>query len=201
MTEYAAYGWARDRDIRSRLRYELQAQHADETDVLIVEEMGLCQGAARVDLGIINGKFIGYEIKSPRDTLNRLPHQIEVYGRSLDVVKLITCDAHLPAVLELVPSWWGVINLRINDGEAEFQEVQPSEANPALDARALVQLLWRSEALALLIERGLDQGLRRMRKQILWDRLCESLSLEELHAAVRQALKSREGWSTAELLR
>lgn len=200
MTSVAPKTWARDADIREVLRSKLRSDHSGEDDVLLVEEMGLCQGDARIDLGVINGYFIGYEIKSPRDTLERLPHQVSIYSRTLDEVTVVTCLEHVEGVLELVPEWWGVKLVEGGEAGVTFNLMRAPARNPNPDPTALVQLLWRDEALSVLEERGLDRGVRSKPKQAMWDRLVECLEWEELHFAVRHRLKTREGWTTAQRL-
>ena len=65
----------RDCDIRKALRKRLEEAHKGESGTRIVEEFGLCQGRARIDVAVFNGFINGFEIKSARDTLKRLPGQ------------------------------------------------------------------------------------------------------------------------------
>ena len=46
-------------------------------------------GAARVDIAVINGHIRGVEIKAEADSLERLPRQVEAYGRVVDRATLI----------------------------------------------------------------------------------------------------------------
>ncbi len=59
----------REIDIRLALRAKLEKLHPGESDTLLGQELGLCQGFARVDLAVVNGTVHGYEIKSEQDTL------------------------------------------------------------------------------------------------------------------------------------
>ena len=74
----------RDADIRRALVQRLRAARPDPVTDRIWPEMSLALGASRVDVCVINGTLSGYEIKSPRDNLDRLPSQVEHYGRVLD---------------------------------------------------------------------------------------------------------------------
>ncbi len=94
----------RDRDIRQTLRQDLTAKHADEPDTLIVDELALCQGMARVDMAVVNGFLSGYEIKSDKDTLTRLPAQCFAYNRVFDYVVIVTATNHLANVLSVLPN-------------------------------------------------------------------------------------------------
>ena len=79
----------KDIDIRQVLLKKLSAEYRYDPDTIIIEELGLCQGEARIDLALVNGFIHGYEIKSERDTLERLPSQIEIYCRTLDTVTIV----------------------------------------------------------------------------------------------------------------
>ena len=58
----------RDKDIRIALIEEINNLNIGN-NYRIVEELSVCDGEARVDVALINGKLCGYEIKSDRDTL------------------------------------------------------------------------------------------------------------------------------------
>jgi hypothetical protein len=60
----------------------------------IVEEMGIA-GEARVDIALIGDHLHRFEIKSERDSLRRLPAQVEVYSRVFDYVTLVVDTRHL----------------------------------------------------------------------------------------------------------
>src|SRR3954469_15133629 len=101
-------GHMRDIDARRALRQEVKRRHQGETDTLVVEELGVCQGVARVDFAVINGSIHGYEIKSERDTLVRLPAQSDAYSRALEFVTIVAAQNHLHKVVEAIPDWWGI---------------------------------------------------------------------------------------------
>jgi len=199
MSNELGTSWARDADIRESLRWLIRNLHRDDTagDAIIVEEMGLCETQARLDLGVINGRFIGYEIKSPRDNLSRLPGQVDVYSRTLDQVEVVTCEAHLAGVLDLVPDWWGVMLVAPAIVGFEFHVEREARENPGWDPMSLVQLLWRDEALEILAALGKDRGVRSKSKWYVWDRLVSSVDAKQLHGIVLGRVKTREGWLTA----
>jgi len=184
----------RDRDIRVVLRRELKDCFGSDPDTLILEEMGLCQGSARIDMAVVNGSINGYEIKSAQDTLERLHSQQKIYSRIFDTVTLIIAGNHLAALEGLVPSWWGILEAEEVNGNVKLREVRPSRENPSIDPSALVQLLWRDEALQVLEEKGLAKGLRSKPRRFLWQKITESLTIDEIRDAVSLTLKRREGW-------
>src|ERR1700712_292570 len=99
----------RDFDVRSAVRQRLQALHADDPNTRIVEEMGVWSGSVRIDLAVINGELAGYELKSDRDTLERLPLQSRLYSRVFDRVTLVASGRHLDKATIRIPDWWGVV--------------------------------------------------------------------------------------------
>lgn len=184
----------RDYDIRQTLRVELQAAHADEPDTLIVEELGLCEGRARADFAVVNGAMNGYEIKSERDTLERLPRQREFYARCFDRVFIVVATRHVDKVIKAVPSWWGIIRAESRDGKIGFATIREASANENVNAEAIVQFLWRNEALDILSQLGLATGLRTKRRRDLWAALVHSLPPAELARRVREKIKARGDW-------
>ncbi len=187
----------RDRDVREVLRSRLREQHEGEPDTLVVEEMGLQQGSARVDVAVINGYINGFEIKSAKDTLVRLPRQVELYSTTFDYVTVLSASRHVAAVMTVIPSWWGVIEAKLVNGKIAFDLTRDSLRNSDVDPYSLVQLLWREEALDVLSHLGLDGGIRTKPRRVLWKRLASEVELDTLAAIVRRKLKNRQNWTTA----
>lgn len=185
----------RDRDIRSALKLRLRQEHGNESDTLLLDELGLCTGNARVDVAVVNGAINGFEIKSERDTLQRLPHQVEIYSRTLDTVTIVVGGNHLENVLNLVPEWWGVERAYYGDGDSIlFEPLRPALKNTSVDAYSLVQLLWRDEALKILTQLNLEKGMLSKPRKAIWKKLAESNSVAELNEFVRRELKARINW-------
>lgn len=184
----------RDADVRAAVRQMLAEEHAGYEDTKIVEEMGIWSGSVRIDVAVINGQLTGYELKSDRDTLDRLPAQAELYSRVFDKVCLVVGSRHAGKARRMVPRWWEVIVATTSKGEIRLNRVREGKPNPAQDPLLLAKLLWRSEALAALEQVGLAQGWRSKSADLLHQRLATSLAQPELSAVVRAALKSRQGW-------
>ena len=185
----------RDIDIRTSLHYMLQKEHENESDTIILDELGLCQGDARIDVAVVNGAINGYEIKSESDTLERLPRQREAYNRVFDTVTVLTASRFIEGLEDIIPEWWGVTRAEMkDDGKVEFLTYRQPQQNPNIDPLALAQLLWRDEAITILKERGLHKGLLSKPRQILWNALAQNLELRDLQDAVRKTLKARKRW-------
>jgi hypothetical protein len=190
-----------DRDLRRALLANLRRTFASDPSTLIVEEMGLCQGKRRVDVAVVNGLIHGYEIKSDADDLSRLPAQLAVYGAVLDRMTLVASPSHVGAASDLVPEWWGITIAEPGPArDVTLTAIRGATRNGQLDPNALVQLLWRDEAIALLRrhEPTSSPDLERRPRRFIWAALAEAIPVDDLGVAVRTALKARRDWRAAD---
>src|SRR3989338_4672282 len=95
----------------------------------IFEEFGVSHGTARIDFAIINGVMHGYEIKSDRDTLDRLPEQMKQYNTVFDKMTLVVGKKHLYHAVNTVPYWWGIILVKIEENKIIFQTIREDGEN------------------------------------------------------------------------
>jgi hypothetical protein len=187
-------GVLRDSELREAVHKRLLCHAWRSDDTLVVDELGVLHGAARVDIAVINGHIRGLELKAEADTLGRLPRQVDAYGQVVDRASLITTDRHLDGAIKLLPPWWGIVAAHTTASGVQFRRLRPERANPDVDIKALLALLWRSEALDLLLKlEGSDRAVRMTRKE-LYAELSTLLSKRELSAHVRSTLKSRQRW-------
>lgn len=181
----------RDGEIRAELSAALRRDHPDPIDTRIWPEMTVGLGASRVDIGVVNGALSGFEIKSDRDNLSRLPRQIEHYGRCLDFAWVVCGEKYLERAKSAVPSWWGVmVAIPGEVASVDLRVVRAASSNPNLDAFHVAQLLWRDEAHDALVDLGY-QPAAKARRWDLWDLLAASCELDELRSVVRERLKAR----------
>jgi hypothetical protein len=187
-----------DRDIRMALYETELARFSADPHSLLVDELGVCQGEFRIDVAVVNGALHGWEIKSDRDTLARLPGQAQAYSRVFDTVTLVVGETHLDDALALIPGWWGVLVASGRRSGAALDAVRAGGRNPAPDPLALAQLLWRDELVAILADLDAPKKLLRQPKWDLWPALAARLEVDELAARVRAALKARPEWRRAD---
>ena len=178
---------ARDIDVRSLLKQYLQADEEDDT--LLMDELGLCQGDVRVDVAVVNGELSGYEIKSPSDTLARWPKQRRIYSRVVDRAWLVAPIKTLDRAE--MPRWWGQIGVFDSDDKLALRMVRASQRNPKPDPLSIARLLWRDEAIELLKSAAAARGVSSKSRGFIWERVAETVELDNLRAAVRLALKKR----------
>ena len=162
----------KDGDLRTAALRRLLAHAQQCDDTLILEELGLTHGASRVDIAVINGHIRGVEIKAEADTLERLPRQVQAYGLVVDRATLIASERHLPAALDLLPAWWGVIAARrAANGSVVFRRLREERANRGTDAVSLARLMWRDEVHTVLSAMGCDPKILRQPRAALYAEL------------------------------
>lgn len=185
-----------DTIIREALVTRLTEECAAFPDHRIIPELGLWHGAARIDVAVVNGVLHGFEIKSDRDTLYRLPEQMRAYNAIFDQVTLVVGSKHFVDAFKLVPEWWGIKTAHVNeDGLVTFNTIRLPRNNPNQDDVSIARLLWRREALDLLEDLGKADGVRSKPREAIYQRLVESLELESLKKHVWNVLQSpRQDW-------
>jgi hypothetical protein len=185
----------RDADVRVAVRERLAGEHMGDGDTRVVEEMGIWNGAVRVDLAVINGELTGYEIKSARDTLTRLPAQAALYSAVFDRVHIVAAEKHVTRARDAIPRWWGIM---VATGSASskvaLEVMRPSRINRRLHPIQLARLLWRDEAIGILEHHNAARGIRSASREIVAARVVEALDLDGLRHEVRSCLKARRGW-------
>lgn len=184
----------RDLDLRRAVMDRLHQMHAGDADTRIVQEMGIWSGSVRIDIAVINGELHGFELKSPRDTLDRLPRQAALYNEVFDRVTLVVAERHAEKAAADIPDWWGISIVTESNASVVLTDKRTSGLNPDRRAIQIARLLWKAEALLILEARGLALGVRSKSSEAIAARLAEALTLDELRVEVRQALKAREKW-------
>ncbi len=181
--------------IRSTLKEDLKNRHAKDKKVRIIEELGVGHGVARIDIAVVNGIMYGYEIKSDRDTLQRLPEQMNVFNAVFDRLTLVVGKNHLYKAIHIVPDWWGITVAKVGtNGQMIFHAIREPENNQEQVRISIARLLWREEALQVLEERNKAKGIRSKPREFIYERLASVLDADSLKERVSALLISREDW-------
>lgn len=183
-----------DATIRRHFHQQVLRPYHLAADTLVLDELGLRHGKCRADIAVVNGHLIGYEIKSDEDSLRRLGAQVQIYSNVFDSASVITTIKHLDALQSQVPMWWRVILCRESSGGLCFEVVRDGGWNPSIDGIAIAQLLWKTEAVAVLQSFGESQQIARLRRSALYERLTTVIELPELQRCVRECLRARRNW-------
>jgi hypothetical protein len=185
----------RDRDMRAVILDKVLAAHVSDPDVRVIEELGIEHGTCRVDIAVVNGFIHGFELKSESDTLLRLPRQIEAYSRSLDRATLVVSQAHLKGAEALLPRWWGIkVVARTSRGSLKVSTHRGVANNPGLSLFHMAHLMWRSEVVACLKQRGASAKELGANRAALYQLFVDTAPSVEVRRQVREALKRRENW-------
>jgi hypothetical protein len=177
--------------LRERLRVGLTA------DAQIIEELGIEHGGARIDLAVVNGALIGYEIKSDFDSLDRLANQMHAYHRVFDELSIVTTGQFVEQIQQLLPAWWGILQADCDaEGAISLQLVRPPSLNPRQEVLSLLSLLWRDEAVALLRHRDAAKSTSKLTRAKLYAELAVVADLPTIRDWVSYALRHRQSWRT-----
>jgi hypothetical protein len=188
-----------DKQIRIALRNKVFRHYRLTPSALVLEEVGIRHGAARVDFLVVNGLLHGFELKSDRDNLSRLENQIQIFSSTLDRVTLVVGYRLVDKALRMVPEWWGVKLANLGKrGAIHFRDARTPKNNPCVEKEAVVKLLWQDQALQVLEELGADVGVRSKTRKEIYARLAECADLDLIRAKVRHFLSLQKGPQAAE---
>lgn len=180
--------------IRTALRPLAVASQSANDPVGVIEEFWLPKSNIRADLAVVGAGLHGFEIKSPRDSLRRLPGQIEAFGRVFDTCVAVLDEKHLAQALPVLPAWWGVVQVQEREPDVPYVSViRASKPNPAIDLDSLVRLLWKAEAAQALRSTGHEPDPRAGRVH-LWEQLLADAEPPAIAQAVHAALRNRTTW-------
>jgi len=189
-----------DVEIRQNFhRKILRRQHAHK-DTLVIDELGLNHGKCRADITVVNGRFVGYEIKSNNDSLRRLKEQVKSYNAIFDKISIVVGNRYINSIQNYIPEWWGVIvSTRGPRGAVNFDLIRKAQINKNIDPISIAQLLWRNEAEEILRQKKLSPRILRKPRTILYEYLVEILNICELRKFIREYFKKRRNWRCPEL--
>ena len=123
----------------------LLGRHSVNTAVMLTE---FRVGSCKADVVILNGTSAAYEIKSDRDSLDRLPAQVSAYLQAFAQVNVITSHRHIDSVIAIVPSEVGVLHLKARGRISPVRE--PIGNTARIDSSTLFDSLQLNEVKKVL---------------------------------------------------
>lgn len=185
----------RDQVVRAAFHKSvLKSAHEDPAS-FVVDELGLKNGEVRADIAVINGKMVGYEIKTDKDTLLRLSPQILAYNEVFDKAYIISGEKHLDKVRSLVPEWWGIYIIKpTGPDKCKFVCIRRGKLNRNKDAFGITQLLWKEEVKEIVESITNNYVKTRLTKYDLYDILVSNLDTNKITQLASKYLKKRVGW-------
>lgn len=184
-------------EIRESLKIWVNDKFALKENDILIDELGFfnrdkdstVDNSFRADLVLANGRLVGFEIKSEKDTLKRWEAQKVAYTNVFDEVWLCTHSKHLEKALQSTPNHIGVI---LVDNFKSLAVVRKSKKNHGMNnIYDLTGLLWREEIneLAKLYDIKIKS---RATKREARDILAKELSLEEVRDFTLHKIKVRK---------
>jgi len=123
----------------------LLGRHTLSTATLLNE---VRTGTAVADLTILNGTSTAYEIKSDRDSLKRLDHQVRNYRKVFATVNVIVNQSRVSETINRTPPDVGVLTL---SDKFTIQTIrQPIDSPHRTDPIAILDILRANEAITIL---------------------------------------------------
>ena len=102
-------------------------------DTIVIDEFSSSYSSARIDISVLNGSLHGYEIKSERDTLERLPKQIEYYTKIFEYITVVTTDKYTEKIIEIVPDFFGIFLIEKKKNKLKLKKIRNSKKNKNID--------------------------------------------------------------------
>jgi len=184
-----------DFEIRRSFHDKVLRRYHGAPNTLVVDELGLRHGSGRADIAVINGRLVGYEIKSDHDSLKRLRKQVDLYDAIFDSITIVVGVKHISAICRRVPRHWGVVLARVGKrGGIQFETKRRPSANRRVDLLSVAQLLWKAEALDMVREITSSSEILRVRRSQLYDYLSKNVPADQLRREVRFRLRARSNW-------
>lgn len=181
-----------ERDIKLALLERLRTQFPDGDKHLVLAEMDI-RGRGRVDVAVVGSYLEGWEIKSDRDSLRRLPQQVLVYSRVLSLAHLVVTEKHLKEAKRLLPPWWGIELAKPGYRCATLECVRRGRWNRCLDEIMVTGLLWKVDMVRLLREQGATKKRCRGTVAQLCRRVLADVPWPKIRAAVADRLRAKRG--------
>jgi hypothetical protein len=191
----------RDQVIRRAFHQTILKSAHEDADTLVVDELGLKNGEVRADIAVLNGKLVGYEIKTENDTLIRLSSQVEAYNEVFDKAFIIVSNNHLQKATNIIPEWWGIYSIIPKvEGEYFFECIRQAKLNRIQNSYSIAQLLWKAEALEVANELLLHNIKPKTSKHEIYDVISGTCTTKKLSQITIKYLKQRSNWRTDRIL-
>jgi len=157
----------------------------------------LCIGKSRADAILVReNKIVGFEIKSDKDNLLRLEAQMKDYTRFCDECYIVTGDKHLEEIPLVVPEFYGIIRIYLDEDEqARLEVVREAAKDPKESKRRKIKhqmsLLWRTE-ITRIAKANKVKPISKKSKPKIAMMLADNMEYDELRRAICEELMERD---------
>lgn len=124
-----------DKQIRRVLLREL----SKDEELEIYQEFVLPSSKARADIVTVGEIFTGYEIKSDKDSLQRLSTQIPEYDVYLEKNYIVVGEKYSSKIKDYIPEHWGIIVVSgseaedLENNQLKIKMIRKAKKNPLWD--------------------------------------------------------------------
>lgn len=178
----------KDADIRVILTRWLDDQYQDDPSTVFYEELAIPRPTSRADVAVVNGAFVGYEIKSDVDTTTRLPSQVKSYSHVFDRIYLVTTKNRKAHFSAFIPAWWGVIRV---DEDGSVKKIRAAKLNKKVNCVSVLYLLTVNELRHISKILGMNAP-RSLKKSQLIEEMSSKYKKSQVLYCVRESLKKRK---------
>lgn len=177
-----------DPDIRQQLIARLTKRKNFSTEN-VLEEVPLQNGVVRADMVYLSRALECFEIKSHNDSLKRLITQGWQYEQSFDYVNLVCATKHLASAINIIPEWWGIIEVTRS---GNLKCINRAQKNPNISLNGMVDLLTNDESKSFLKSVGCTSGMSNLSHSLLKQKITEVSTIKELRNWILHTLKERQ---------
>lgn len=155
----------------------------------VLEEVPLQNGVIRADMVYLSRSVECFEIKSHNDSLKRLITQGWQYEQSFDYVNLVCATKHLPSAVNIVPEWWGIIEVT---KKGTLRSITRAQKNPNISINGMADLLTNDESRSFLKSIGYSSGVSNLPHSQLKKKIAEVSTINVLRNWLLNTLKERQ---------
>ncbi|MAD73818.1 MAG: hypothetical protein CML20_03270 [Rheinheimera sp.] len=177
-----------DPDIRQFIISRLAKRKAFKNEKLL-EEVALQNGVIRADMVYCSNKLECFEIKSHSDSLKRLVSQGWQYEQSFDFITLVCATKHLSPALDIIPEWWGVIEVTKSGLLKAHRRTKP---NPYVSISGMVDILTNDESKQFLTSINNGTGISNLSHSQLKVRIQNASTISTLRKWILNTLPNRQ---------
>lgn len=164
----------------------LLGRHSLNTAVLVQEMRAL---RSKADTVIFNGTSTAYEIKSDRDSLARLPIQVEDYRKVFAKVIVVADAKHLTTLEKILPADVGILELNKKLSLSTIRLAEQSLST--LEKPAILDALKLSELQMMLNDLGCEKPtVPNTRQRRVYTEILSEFPVEQLHASMVKTVRS-----------
>lgn len=176
-----------DKQIRQTLLKEL----SKDKEIEIYQEFVLPSSKARADIVTVGEIFTGYEIKSDKDSLQRLSTQIPEYDVYLEKNYIVVGEKYSSKIKDYIPEYWGIIVVSgseekdLENNRLKIKTIRKAKKNPLWNFNEFLFFLPANDIKMIVKETGRFQKrykrteIQSMIKQNLVKMVANECSIEE----------------------